>query len=158
MNRPLLLSALILAAFATVSVSPASAQPGDVTLGLNYPGAMIGYRRANWAFELRGQGQNDTTLFGARVSRLFPLANSRHQLYVGVEGGRFEKKATAAVDKATGGVGGAFVGLETFVTRHVSLAVDVGPYYASASDAGESAAVFDFVANASVNFHWRGRP
>ena len=153
MNRPLLLS-LAIAAFAA---SPASAQPGDVTLGLNYPGAMVGYRRANWAFELRGQGQNDTTLFGARVSRLFPLANSRHQLYVGVEGGRFEKKAKGNVDKATGGVGGAFVGLESFVTRRVSLAVDVGPYYASASDAGESATIFDFVANASVNFHWRGR-
>ena len=66
-------------------------------------------------------------------------------------------KPAPADEKTKGTITGAYLGIEYFLSKHFSVTLDAGPYYASASNGQLTNDVFDVVANTSVNFFFKGQ-
>jgi hypothetical protein len=136
---------------------------GKFGISLNYPGVGLKYiYRTKNIFELRFQylptEESDTTLFGLRYYRVYPLIKNRVLFYYfGVEGAYFkysERYSSTDFYTANGWLLGVYLGLEKFFLKNFSINFDLGPYTATATISDYSKNEFDFVLNASVNYYW----
>jgi len=136
---------------------------GKFGISLNYPGVGFKYiYRTKNIFELRLQylptEESDTTLFGLRYYRIYPLIKNRVLFYYfGVEGAYFkysERYLSTDFYTVNGWLLGVYLGLEKFFLKNFSINFDLGPYTATAMISNYSKNEFEFVLNASVNYYW----
>ena len=142
-----------------------SSLKSQFAVGLNVTGAGLRYgvsRRC--ALDLRWQtgradseaGKTDADAFGLRATRFFS-AGRRWRSYGGVEVAWLRSKTDGAGEKfkTSGYASGAFAGIEYYVMRNLSLAVDAGPYFAAAKEktTKASSSGVDVVLNSAVHFY-----
>jgi len=132
--------------------TPAS---GSWALGVLYPGASLKYvTGGKSAWELRAQSGSGVLAVGPRYYRYFTQA-SNPRLFFGLETDYITFKGKAS--KGAGFAGGAFVGGEIFLTRHIGLLMDFAPMYISLSDDkfSESASNLEYVLNMGIYWHFK---
>ena len=128
-------------------------EPSDIgnwALGGLYPGASIKYiTGGKTAWELRAQSGSGAFAFGPRYYHYFTQA-ANPRLFFGIEADYLTFKGK--VSKSTGYAGGAFVGGEIFLTKHIGLLMDFGPMYLNLSDKdfSESASNLEYVMNLGI--------
>ena len=123
---------------------------GNWALGGLYPGASIKYvTDSKSAWELRAQSGSGAFALGPRYYHYFSQA-ANPRLFFGIEADYLTFKGK--VSKSTGYAGGAFVGGEIFLTKHIGLLMDFGPMYLNLSDKdfSESASNLEYVMNLGI--------
>jgi hypothetical protein len=90
--------------------------------------------------------------FGMRGYRHF-RTDRRLQLFAGLEADYV--LGETRIQKSTGYLTGGFAGIEYYLTRRLSLGLDLGPYYVwlKEKDFGNSGGGVDFVLNTFLNFY-----
>jgi len=102
---------------------------------------LIGER---WMVEARGQFEQDAQAWGGRAY-LYVFPSGRIYPYLGVEGDYVMYKGEGL--DAGGYLGEAFLGLEYFILKSLSLQFDFGPAYVGLNQAGISVGGLRFVVN-----------
>lgn len=128
---------------------------GNWALGGLYPGVSLKYvTGVKTAWELRAQSGSGAFALGPRYYRYFTQA-ANPRLFFGIEVDYLTFKGKAS--KSTGYAGGAFIGGDIFLTKHIDLLMDFGPMYLSLSDKdfSESANNLEYVMNVGIYWHFK---
>jgi hypothetical protein len=154
-----------LAAFLLALPAFAESKGGfPLSAGAHYTGAHVRWAfSSQWALEARysvgedkvEEEQVSTKIYGAGLTRIV-ASRDDWRYYLGARGGWITGKAGGS---SHGYAGGVNAGLEKFVSRRVSLTLDMGPYYLWIKNpSGLADNQIDVVVDAAVYFHWGGRP
>jgi len=129
--------------------------PGSWALGALYPGASIKYITGNKsAWELRAQSGSGILALGPRYYRYF-TRDANPRLFLGIEADYITFKGKAS--KGAGYAGGAFLGGEIFLTKHIGLIMDFGPMYINLkeNEYSQSDSGIDYMVNLGIYWHFR---
>lgn len=132
----------------------AALRKGDFGLGLNYPGVGARYFLTNrYSLEAKAQVAADISVFGLRGYRYFSPTSGIVPL-AGIELDYLSFKGSRS--KGSGFAAEVFVGGERFVSKKVSVQLDLGPAYISLSDDATSTAVsgLEYVVNFGINYYF----
>jgi len=143
------------AAEALLPVDPRVAL-GKYGVGLNWPGlglrALVG---ARWMVEARGQYEKEAQAYGGRLYRyVFP--SGRIYPYFGAGGAWVCYQGNDL--NANGYAGEAFVGLEYFIWKKLSLQADCGAAYVGLGQGGVSVSGVRFIVNLGLTYYFGGKP
>jgi len=134
------------------AVARADSIKGRIGLGLNYPGVSARYGLSNkFALELKGQFGSGVTVLGPRAYYYFGT-DSKACLFAGAEIDYVSFKGDVS---SGGGIAvEPFLGGDYFISKHLTLGLDIGPAFIALSDkdTDESVSGMEFVAN--INITW----
>lgn len=138
---------------------------GQTTLGIgvNVVGGQLDYQptqetRLELRYQLGKSGAGAekvaANVFGVRAYRLF-RAQTEMRPYLGLDASYVAAKESIGSRKASGGAGGAFIGIERRIFSRLWLGVDAGPYFVYLSEKTSSThqSNLEFVANTSLIFY-----
>jgi len=126
-----------------------------IGIGSGYPYFSLKYGLSpRWSFELRGAFGSGISVYGARLyHNLNP--EKRTVIYFGGE----VDYVGFDVDEVAGNgfIGLVFVGGEHFITKKLTLNLDIGPVYTNLMDTDSDISVsgMDWVVNIGVNFYFK---
>ena len=126
---------------------------------MNYPGANFKLSLSDeFAAEIRGQFIDKIFTGGARLYYYPSIAgfnNACLRPFLALEGDYLSFKGN--ISKGSGGTFGAVGGVEYFLSRHLSVQTDIGPYYIMVKDSESSLEQngLEFVLNFGVNYYFR---
>lgn len=129
--------------------------PGRFSVGLNYPGFSVRYRGGKGLiWEAKTQFDTGITVIGGRLSKYFKKEQPKLRFIKGIELDyvSFKSEETTGVGMASE----AFIGGEYFVTKKLSVQLDLGPAFIFVKDNsyGLSANSLEFVANFGIYLYF----
>ena len=129
---------------------------GKLGIGLNYPGFSVRYCTSKNVFwEAKAQFDTNITVIGGRLSKYFNAEKSKLKFIKGVELDLLSFKGE--VSEGNGLAGEVFVGGEYFITKKLSVQLDLGPAFIFVTDrnySSASASSLEFVANFGINLYF----
>lgn len=126
---------------------------GNIGINLNYPGVGIRYFFSPFfSMEAKGQFESDVTVGGLR-GYIYFTPHAPVRLFTGLEGDYCSFKGE--VSKGQGYAGQFFVGGETFLSKRLSLQMDIGPAYISLEDKDTKVKTsgIEYIVNMGITFY-----